>query len=1019
VSEKNLLPKRTTIKSKSILMALLFSIGILSVTANLVMARDEAPEKQKVLAETSRQFIEVGKEQLRRNYHKAAEQSFIRARQYERYLSEAERQNLKELLETTLTAQNERDKVQADITTAGELIAKKQFLKAKAHLEKASDSQVLTKFEREQLEAYIQELDTQINVEQKRMTELYEESIRLYQQGELQKAQEGFMQVARSGIQIAPTELPVEDYLAKIKFEAALGKAPEKQLTSEKISKPTAEPPKVEPDLAAEDQLLDEMSEKEVKAEIQEPATEPQEPSVAAPEATEVKGGYIDLVLRKKRIQQSYTRVFVDDAIDKANKFIKNENFSKAKEAVNNALRHVNKNRLLLGDELFKQYHNSLTQLTTEIIQKELNFEQEKEKKRLQKAQELQESLRAQQLADRKQKVKNLMRNAKSFQKELRYEEALGQIEMLLAIDPLNNDALLKKLLLKDVISLREQLKVQKETDEQELKVLLETDKAAIPYADEIVFPRNWRELTKKREAQEMVGIRPADAIVYKQLLEVVDLSALTPDMTFGEAIDVIRNSVEPPLKLFPNWKDLEENAYIDQGTPIDMQGEVGMPLGKALELLLDLVSGGLTEIDYLVEDGIITIATQESLPGKTVIRIYDITDLLGVPANFVFDTVIEEDSFVTSADSDELLSEEEAIERAEIIVELIQQTVEPDSWFEAGGEGSISIYGTRLVVTQVPEIQEKVTNLIKDLRKSLGQQVAIEARFLVVDENFLEDIGFDADLNFKTFGGDLTIQGFGYGYNFTQPRPTRVPGSIPPTETGVMDIPILPAFQGAGHIKFLDNLQVDFILRATQAHKNATALTAPKVTVLDGESAALRVQRETQYIQNVDVEVDSETDATTGLTTVTEVTVDRDIEVLVTGVVLNVTPTISVDKKYVLLRISTFTRELQQFATYDAVQVIAGQEFTAPFFLPETEIAEIRTRVMVPDGGTVLLGGQKLSAEVEKESGIPVISKIPILGRFFTNRSKVKDQRILLILVTPTIILQDEAEAEAIAAME
>ena len=59
------------------------------------------------------------------------------------------------------------------------------------------------------------------------------------------------------------------------------------------------------------------------------------------------------------------------------------------------------------------------------------------------------------------------------------------------------------------------------------------------------------------------------------------------------------------------------------------------------------------------------------------------------------------------------------------------------------------------------------------------------------------------------------------------------------------------------------------------------------------------------------------------------------------------------------------------------------------------------------------------MSAEVEKEIGIPIISKIPILGRFFTNRSKVKDQRVLLILVTPTIILQDEAEAEAIAAME
>jgi general secretion pathway protein D len=76
-------------------------------------------------------------------------------------------------------------------------------------------------------------------------------------------------------------------------------------------------------------------------------------------------------------------------------------------------------------------------------------------------------------------------------------------------------------------------------------------------------------------------------------------------------------------------------------------------------------------------------------------------------------------------------------------------------------------------------------------------------------------------------------------------------------------------------------------------------------------------------------------------------------------------------------------------------------------------------TRVSVPDGGTLLLGGQKIAAEVEKEIGVPVLSKIPVLGRLFGNRSKIKDEKILLILVKPTIILQEERESEAISAME
>jgi type II secretory pathway component GspD/PulD (secretin) len=72
-----------------------------------------------------------------------------------------------------------------------------------------------------------------------------------------------------------------------------------------------------------------------------------------------------------------------------------------------------------------------------------------------------------------------------------------------------------------------------------------------------------------------------------------------------------------------------------------------------------------------------------------------------------------------------------------------------------------------------------------------------------------------------------------------------------------------------------------------------------------------------------------------------------------------------------------------------------------------------------MPDGATLLLGGQKITEEVEKEAGVPVLSKIPILGRAFSNRSKIEDHKILLILVKPTIILQEEVDAEATAAVE
>src|SRR5690606_25865374 len=80
---------------------------------------------------------------------------------------------------------------------------------------------------------------------------------------------------------------------------------------------------------------------------------------------------------------------------------------------------------------------------------------------------------------------------------------------------------------------------------------------------------------------------------------------------------------------------------------------------------------------------------------------------------------------------------------------------------------------------------------------------------------------------------------------------------------------------------------------------------------------------------------------------------------------------------------------------------------------IPILEITQVATTVSIPDQGTLLIGGQRLVGEVEIEAGVPVLSKIPVFNRLFSNNSTVKDQRTLLILVKPTIILQSEIEDE------
>lgn len=114
--------------------------------------------------------------------------------------------------------------------------------------------------------------------------------------------------------------------------------------------------------------------------------------------------------------------------------------------------------------------------------------------------------------------------------------------------------------------------------------------------------------------------------------------SSFRPEMSFAQAIDILRHSTKPPLNIAVLWKDLEENADIYRDTPIGIEGLSGVSIRMHLKLLLMGVSAGSpAEIGYTVDEGVIIIATRESLPVKMKARVYDVTDLVAPPANYFF----------------------------------------------------------------------------------------------------------------------------------------------------------------------------------------------------------------------------------------------------------------------------------------------------------------------------------------------------------------------------------------------
>ncbi len=134
---------------------------------------------------------------------------------------------------------------------------------------------------------------------------------------------------------------------------------------------------------------------------------------------------------------------------------------------------------------------------------------------------------------------------------------------------------------------------------------------------------------TRIEPAQDSNAKHQNDEAIYKELDKPAYVFEFTPEMSFAEAIEQIKYCVEPPLPIVVIWKDLYDNADIDRTTPINMDEISGVSPGRALKLLLASVSGGYDQLGYIVEDGIIMIATVESLPERWETRVYDISDLL------------------------------------------------------------------------------------------------------------------------------------------------------------------------------------------------------------------------------------------------------------------------------------------------------------------------------------------------------------------------------------------------------
>ena len=164
-------------------------------------------------------------------------------------------------------------------------------------------------------------------------------------------------------------------------------------------------------------------------------------------------------------------------------------------------------------------------------------------------------------------------------------------------------------------------------------------------------------------------------------------------------------------------------------------------------------------------------------------------------------------------------------------------------------------------------------------------------------------------------------------------------------------------------------------VLQAVSTDTNSNVLSTPHLTTMDNEEAFFIVGQEVPII----------TGSSTGSNNANPF---QTVERKEVGIKLKVTP---------------------QINEGDAVQLLIEQEVSSVSGATSVDIAinkrEIKTTVIVDDGGTIVLGGLIDEDVQESVSKVPLLGDIPFIGNLFKSTTTSKRKRNLMVFIRPTIV--------------
>lgn len=275
--------------------------------------------------------------------------------------------------------------------------------------------------------------------------------------------------------------------------------------------------------------------------------------------------------------------------------------------------------------------------------------------------------------------------------------------------------------------------------------------------------------------------------------------------------------------------------------------------------------------------------------------------------------------------------------------------------------EVTVDVHTNTIIVVAPPDVQRVYATLIERLDQR-RPQVLIEAQIVIIDTSD------DYTLGVEVSGGDRS--GVKRLFSFS----SYGLSTVDPTSGALSIIPGV-GFNGT----LVDPDTADVVVRALTTHRRARVLSAPRILVNDNAEGQLTSVLEVPFT-SVNA---SQTVATTSFAGFAEA-----------GTTITATPTISEDN-YLQL---DYTVTLNSFTGVGSDGVP-----------PPRQTNEVRSRVTVPDGYTVIVGGLTSKNESYEIDSIPFLELIPLIKDLSSLQRDNWQETSLFVFLKPIILREDK----------